>query len=224
MKNIKNYILVVLLICIISGANAQEKIRINPADRLDAKTLLINPAILPYQNLAFNFGMKIFQYGFLANDKTGIRYSYSTNSYPNFLFDGLGIGLIAQSYNTPYHSESGLGFSMGYLFGDIFSFGVAVRANNMSFNSDAFDLVHFGDPVFANGTGQWNLSIDAGIMVCPSENFSIGFSCNNFNQPDLSLVNEGANLPMELNFGGKYSFSIFAMQFFGNYQNEKIDV
>lgn len=224
MKSIKIISIILAAILVPLMLLAQEEMRTNPADWSDAKTLLINPAIAPYQNLAFNFGMKILQYGFLPDDATGLRHTYNTNTYPNFLIDGLGIGVTFQNFSSPFHSKTGIGLSFGYLFTDAFSFGVGARMHNFSYDEDQFNLVNRDDPVFANGTGQWNLSLDAGFMITPSDKFGLGISFNNINRPDMSLINSGAKLPIEFNFGAKYYIKSFALSLFSNYTDEKFDL
>ncbi len=224
MKGKKNLLLILMVIGIPLLLAAQEEIRTNPADWSDARTLLINPAITPYQNLAVNFGMKILQYGFLPEDATGLRHSYNTNTFPSLLMNGkLGLGLSFQNFSTPFHSKTGIGASLAYLFTDIFSLGIGARMHNFSYDESQFDLVDLDDPVFANGTGQWNFSLDAGFLVVPSEKFGLGVSFNNINRPDMSLVNSGARLPIEVNFGGKYYIKNYAVSLFSHYNDEKFD-
>ena len=218
------YIVVIVMLGFISNGSAQEIVRTNPADRLDARTLLINPAIIPYQNVAFNFGMVIYQYGFLEGNAAGIRYSYNTNSYPDLFGSGLGVGVTVQNLTSPYFNKTGIGFSLGYMLNQYFSLGLTTRLQNHNFAEENMDLVDENDPLFANGTAQWNGSLDVGLVVNPGENFCFGLSFNNINRPDLSLANDGARLPLELNFGGKYYYKKVAFSLFGHYIDEQLAV
>ena len=160
--------LIVFTLIGISG-NAQELIRTNPADITDSKILFINPAVLPKQNMAFNIGMKVYQVGFILGDAADLRHSYSSNSFPGFMFKNLGVGITLQNFNTPFHNVTGIGFSAGYLIIEGLAVGITAKANNLSYNQESFDLVIKDDPVFANGTGQWNGSFDAGFLVSPNK-------------------------------------------------------
>ncbi|NOZ60264.1 MAG: type IX secretion system membrane protein PorP/SprF [Calditrichaeota bacterium] len=223
-QNLQKAIIIVILIGLFQALGAQELIRNNPADRSDPKTLLRNPAIIPFQNLAVNFGMRILNYGFLADDPAGIRYTYNTTSYPDLLGTGIAIGFLAQTFNAVLYSQSEFGLAAAYSIGEAVSVGVTTRFRNHTFDQSKMDLVNPNDPIFANGTGQWNASFDAGLVISPMEELSIGVSVCNLNKPDLSLANAGARLPREFSFGGKYLYRNFGFSLFGNYYNEKIAI
>jgi len=204
-------------------AFSQSLIRTNPADINDPQALFINPAILPYQNLSFNLGMKLYHVGFLSDNSTGLKYSYNSNSFPNVLLNGVGIGLNLQSFNTPYMNNAGIGISLGYSIVPGFSIGVSAHGNNLHYDPGRFDLIDPNDPVFQNGTGQWNVSFGAGLLVRPNEKLSVGLSCNNINRPDLSLMNDGARVPFEMDFGIRYYFnSYFGASIFSHYEREEL--
>lgn len=224
MKKNRYQIIYILFLLIFSQQSlGQNLIRTNPADLTDPQALFINPAILPYQNLSLNLGMKVYHVGFLSDNSTGLKYSYNSNSFPNILFNGVGIGLTLQSFNTPYLDNAGIGIALGYAIVPGFSIGVSANGSNLSYDPDKFDLVNPIDPVFQNGTGQWNISFGAGLLVRPIEKLSVGLSCNNINRPDISLTNFGDRLPFELDFGIKYYFSkIFGISIFSHYQDEEL--
>lgn len=190
---------------------------------MDPQSLFINPAILPYRNLAFSLGMKIYHVGFLSDNSTGLKYSYSSNSIPNVLLNGAGLGITLQSFDTPILNNAGIGLSLGYAIIPGVAIGVSAHGNNLNYDRSKFDLKDAFDPVFQNGTGQWNVSFGAGLFVHPNERFSFGLSANNINRPDLSLQNKGARIPVELDFGLKYFFSnIFGVSLFSHYQEEEL--
>lgn len=222
----KQIILTIIFISIMvnlpSQGLGQNIIRTNPADVMDSRALFINPAILPYRDMSFALGMKVFHLGFLSDNSTGLKYSYSSNSFPNLLLDRIGVGVTLESFNTPYFATAGLGLSFAYSITPAFSFGVTAHTSNLSYDITKFDLVDLDDPVFRNGSGQWNARFDAGLLVRPMNNFSVGFSCNNLNRPDLSLVNDGARIPLEMNFGLKHYFKNFGTSLFGHYENEDL--
>lgn len=224
MKNIKYIVFVWLLASVLPFQGfSQSLIRTNPADISDPQALFINPAILPYQNLSFNLGMKVYHVGFLSDNSTGLKHSYSSNSFPNILFNGVGIGLNLQSFNTPLMNNSGIGISLGFLLMEGFSIGASAFGSNLSYDPGHFDLIDTNDPVFQNGTGQWNTSFGAGMLIRPTERLSVGLSCNNINRPDLSLTNDGAKLPFEVDFGIKYYINnIFGASLFSHYEEEEL--
>ncbi len=226
MKKIRHKILFILLLLIFSQQGlSQNLIRTNPADITDLQTLFINPAILPYQNLSFNLGMKVYHVGFLSDNSTGLKYSYNSNSFPNIILHGVGVGITLQSFDTPYLNNAGIGVSLGYSVTPNLSIGISAQGSNLHYDPSKFDLVNPFDPVFQNGTGQWNVSFGAGFLVRPNEKLSVGLSCNNINRPDLSLINDGARLPFELDFGIKYYFNnIFGASVFSHYQDEELTV
>ena len=223
MKQIILTIIVVSIILMLPGeGSGQNILRANPADVMDSRALFINPAILPYRDMTVNLGMKVFQVGFLSDNSTGLSYSYSSNSFPNLLLDRIGVGVTLESFNTPYFSTAGLGAAFAYSITPGFSFGVSAHASNLSYDITKADIVDQNDPVFLNGTGQWNVRFDAGLLVRPMNSFAVGLSCNNLNRPDLSLVNDGARIPIELNFGVKQFFKTFAASLFGHYENDDV--
>ncbi len=222
MQNFQRAVIFIILLGLIQILGAQELMRSNPADRSDPKALLRNPAIIPFQNLAVNFGMRILNYGFLEDNPAGLRYTYNTTSYPDLLGTSFALGFLAQTFNASIYTQSEFGLATAYSVGDMVAVGVTTRFRNHNFDAGKMDLVNPNDPVFANGTGQWNVSFDAGLVVSPTEELSVAFSVSNLNKPDLSLSNSGAKLPREFSFGGKYLYRDFGFSMFGNYYNEKL--
>ena len=214
----------IILSILAHGMLAQEMYRGNPADRDDPKTLLRNPAILPFQNLAVNFGMRILNYGFLEDDPAGLRFIYNTSSYPDLLGTGIALGVTAVSFNTPLYHQSEFGLATAYSIGDAISIGLNTRFRNHGFARENMDLVVEQDPMFSNGYNQWNISFDAGLLVNPNDELSVGVSLSNLNRPDLSFQDKGVQMPIEMAFGGKYYFRNFAISLFGNYFDERIAI
>ena len=224
MKKFKYNIVLILAVLILSQQGfSQSLIRTNPADITDPQALFINPAILPYQNLSFNLGMKIYHVGFLSDNSTGLKYTYNSNSFPNLLFNGVGVGVTLQNFNASLLNTAGIGVSLGYSFASVFSVGISAHGSNIHY--DLRDAKYFDetDPLFQDGTGQWNVSFGVGFLIRPSEKLSVGLSCNNINRPDLSLQNKGVRLPFEFDFGMKYYFNrIFGVSIFSHYQDEDL--
>ena len=224
MKKFRYNILFILVVLIVSQQGfSQSLIRTNPADLADPQALFINPAILPYQNLSFNLGMKVYHVGFLSDNSTGLKYTYNSNSFPNILFNGVGVGLTLQNFNASILNTAGIGISLGYSFIPVFSVGISAHGSNIHYDLGGAEHFNPNDPLFQNGTGQWNVSFGAGLLVRPNEKLSVGMSCNNINRPDLSLQNKGARLPFEFDFGMKYYFNrIFGASLFSHYQDEEL--
>lgn len=219
----KKILIIVCFLIISHQGFSQSLIRTNPADIADPQALFINPAILPYQNLSFNLGMKVYHVGFLSDNSTGLKYTYNSNSFPNLLFNGVGIGLTLQNFNASILNTAGIGVSLGYSFASVFSVGVSAYGSNIHYDLSKAEEFDPRDLLFQDGTGQWNVSFGAGVLVRPNEKINIGISCNNVNRPDLSLQNKGARLPFELDFGMKFYFNrIFGASIFSHYQDEEL--
>ncbi|MDZ7342075.1 MAG: type IX secretion system membrane protein PorP/SprF [candidate division KSB1 bacterium] len=221
-KTISIAFIILMLAVLLPNSTAQNMIRANPADIMDPQAMFINPAIIPYRNLTLSLGMKVYHLGFLDDNSTGLKYSYSSNSFPNLLLDNIGVGVTLESFNTPYFRTGGIGASFAYSILPSLAVGVSAHGNNLSYDEGKFSGFDHSDPVFANGNGQWNLSFDAGMLIRPTDNFAVGLSCNNLNRPDLSLINGGARVPLELNFGMKHYFNIFAASLFGHYESNDL--
>jgi hypothetical protein len=223
MKKIKFIILALSLLMILSQQGvSQDLIRTNPADIADPQALFINPALLPYQNLSFNLGMKIYHVGFLDENSVGLRHSYSSNSFPNVLLNGVGIGVTLQNFDSPYHSDTGLGISLGYSILPSFSLGFSLIGSNFHLDADKMQGIDPNDPLL-NRLGKWYVSYGAGLFFRPNEKFSAGLGLNNINRPSKSFEKDNSEernrVPFEMDFGFKYSFNkIFAFSVFSHLQ------
>ena len=228
MKKIKYTILFTAMLIILSQQGiGQDLIRTNPSDITDPQALFINPAILPYQNLCFNLGMKIFHVGFLSDNSTGLKYSFNSNSFPNILLNRVGVGITLQNFDSPYHSDTGIGISLGYSLTPSLSFGVSAQGSNFHLDEEKMDLVDLDDPLLQDRMGKWYIRFGAGFLVRPDEKFSAGLSINNINRPSKSFEKgnkeERNRIPLELDFGVKYYFNkIFGISVFSHYQKEEL--
>lgn len=227
MKQVKYIILLISMLMIISQQGiGQDLIRTNPADITDPQAIFINPALLPYQNLSLNLGMKIYHVGFLSNNSVGLRHSYSSNSFPNILLNGVGIGVTLQNFDSPYHSDTGIGISLGYSIAPSFSFGFSVHGSNFHLDKDKMDIVDLEDPLLFNRLGKWYVSYGAGLLIRPSEKFSAGLGFNNINRPSKSFEKDNKEeknrVPFEMDFGAKYYFNnIFGISVFSHLQKDE---
>ncbi len=223
MKTIKYKIVLVILLMILSQQGiSQDLIRTNPADITDPQALFINPALLPYQNLSFNVGMKIYHLGFIGDNSVGLRHGYSSTSVPNVLLNGVGIGLTFQNFNSPYHSDNGIGISLGYCIRPSFSLGFSVQGSNFHLDKDKLGPVELADPLLSR-MGKWYFSYGAGMLIRPGDKFSAGLSLNNINRPSKSFEsgnNEERNrVPLEMDLGAKYYFNnVFGISAFSHMQ------
>jgi len=217
------YIILLFIAVFPNAAQSQDYIRANPADVNDAQSLFINPAVVPFQNLCLNLGMKIYHVGFIANNSSALKHSYNSNSIPNFAFNNIGLGILMESFYTPYFYTVGIGTAVAYPLSNIISFGISAKALNINYRVDANNVFDPNDPLF-NDLNNWNVSFGTGFLVRPDRNFMFGISCNNINRPDLSLVNKGARQPIVFDFGLKYYYSIFGASLFGNYQQDNLTI
>ena len=222
--------ILIFLIFFTLQSKAQDLIRANPADLDDPHSLFINPAVVPFQNLAFNLGMKVYHVGFISENSTGLKHSYSSNSFPNFPISCMGVGLTLENFYTPFLNTMGIGVSMGYSVSPIVSFGVSATGYNTNYDLSNSNLTHSIDidPVLQASKDKWkhwNVSFGAGVLVRPNEHFTFGIGCNHFNQPDISIIDAGVRKPIEFDFGIKYYYNdIFGVSLFSNYQQDELMV
>jgi len=67
------------------------------------------------------------------------------------------------------------------------------------------------DPIFRNGWGKTNFTLDFGFLMRLKHNLSLGFAASNILQPDMSLTGdpEAGHYPMTLRFGTAYRYHDF---------------
>lgn len=185
----------VYIIILLSASRlvAQDIIHGNAADLYDAKSIFVNPALVPYQGTQLLCGMKVYHLGILENDQMGFKNSYIGFSAP--YFHGFGIGVGGQFFKSPIYSENVLDFSLSRRFFNIFSIGTTIRTLMIGYNSDNFQLVDPDDPVFLNGTTKTAFSVGGGIAVIPFRNLSIGISVHDLNSPNISLIDDAVKRP-----------------------------
>ena len=185
----------VYIIILLSASRlvAQDIIHGNAADLYDAKSIFVNPALVPYQGTQLLCGMKVYHLGILENDQMGFKNSYIGFSAP--YFHGFGIGVGGQFFKSPIYSENVLDFSLSRRFFNIFSIGTIIRTLMIGYNSDNFQLVDPDDPVFLNGTTKTTFSVGGGIAVIQFRNLSIGISVHDLNSPNISLIDDAVKRP-----------------------------
>ncbi|NQT26545.1 hypothetical protein HQ585_14420 [candidate division KSB1 bacterium] len=184
----KKQITIILIFTALCNTLAQDLIHGNAADLYDAKSIFVNPALIPYQGTQLLCGMKVYHLGILENDQMGFKNSYLGFSTPYFY--GFGIGVGGQFFQSPIYSENMFDFSISRRFFNIFSIGTSIRTLMIGYNSDNFRLVDPEDPVFLNSTGKTTLSVGGGIAVIPFRNLSIGISIHDINSPNISLIDD----------------------------------
>ncbi len=220
MKKVINIILIGLFI-LTSTVSSQDFIRTNPADLEDPQSLFINPAVVPFQNMVLNLGMKLYHVGFVSGNSTALKHTFNSNSLPNIPFPRVGLGITTQSFNTPYFRTVGIGLSMAYSVSPIFAFGVSANGLNINYDFDYDNVLHYEDPLFKD-MNNWNVSFGVGALVRPVSDFSFGIAFNHINRPDLSLSDVGARQPMTMDFGFKYYYNVFGASLYGHYQENDL--
>ncbi len=63
-----------------------------------------------------------------------------------------------------------------------------------------------GNPLFDNGSSSQGVGIDLGGLVYLSDDFNLGFSIANLNQPNMALGDTDVIVPVTLRFGGAYQY------------------
>ncbi len=205
--------------------NAQDLIRTNPADLSDPQALFINPALLPYQNLSFNVAMKILHAGFLEGNGLGLRHFHNSISVPNPMLNNLGLGVTWQNFDSPFHTDNGIGLAVGYSVRPGFSLGFSMHGSNFHLDKDQMTEVELKDPLLANRLGKWYYSYGIGLFVRPISKVSLGLSMNNINRPSKSFDdsnNKKENrVPFVADFGVKFHVSrAIGISLFNNWQED----
>lgn len=215
--------LISLMFIGIDHADAQDLIRTNPADLSDPQALFINPALLPFQNLSFHVAMKILHAGFLEGDGLGLRHFHNSITFPKPLLNNLGIGMTWQNFDSPFHTDNGIGISLGYSLRPSFSLGLSLNGSNFHLDRDKMTEVELKDPLLANRLGKWYYSCGVGLLMRPSSKFSLGVSLNNINRPSKSFDDsnnkEENRVPFTADLGIKFHVSRFiGFSLFSNWQ------
>lgn len=175
---------------------------------MDSKSIFANPALISFQSSHFSLGAKTFHSGFFDNSQFDYRQGYFNLSSPRMWGSRFGAGLQVQYFDSPIFKRGQFGGSASVqLFGRV-SLGANVSLLQVGYNSDNFVDFDFNDPVFEDGFSKFQLNSSAGIYARPISDLEVGLGARNLNEPDLSLIDDGANEPMEIFGALSYNFGL----------------
>jgi hypothetical protein len=190
---------------------SQHLIQANSADPYDKRALFINPALSSLYNPHILIGMKFFHLGFLSSNSAGIRNNYLSVSLQDIPYLKTGLGLTFCHFSTPVYSKTSSYLSLSKGIFNIIYLGAKLGFIVNGFNESQFDLIHQDDPVFQNGVSKFALSIGSGILLKPLKKIMIGFSINNINTPNISLIKDDVVEPRIYNIDVSYALSFFQL-------------
>jgi hypothetical protein len=209
-------IFIMAQLCLAVMANGQNLISADPADTFDPEGLFINPGIIPFQHRQVTLGMKVYQLGFLKSQDWGLHTSYFSLSLPKNFWGFINLGLTGQNFSVPLYDQTNFSLALASRPIERLSIGIKYNLFTKSYHQKYFDLVYPDDPVFASGTVKFAQSLGVGFMLFPWSTFSIGFSGDHLNRPDISLFHDNYRQPLVYDFGLRYSWRYFSSSIYFN--------
>lgn len=194
----------------VSGLYSQNLVVANSADYRDAKSVFINPAILPFQQSKLMAGMKVFHVGFMPEDAMGFRNNYFSLISPFLFNQNLVVGMTGQFFGLPIYQQSQFSFNISHRPFRSISLGLKYNIFTYSYDKSNFDQIDQYDPVFSKGTSKTAHSIGVGLVFFPKSNLNLAISWDHINQPDVSLANDGIKQPYQFDFGVRYSYKFIS--------------
>lgn|GEM_PF-2014118 len=161
----------------------------------DYYSALSNPAGLAKVDkigMAFSYGIPFW--GF--DDEIKLDNYFFTVAYPNPSIGCFNVYYTRLAADSLYYENIyalNYGMSLNQIFKDLsfaFHLGVGLKMLNKSYQLDERTA---NDPVFASGTSKSGFGMDFGFLISPfregsENNYSIGVSINNINEPDMGMT------------------------------------
>lgn len=193
---------------------AQTLITPNPADVLDARLNLINPAAVPFQDPLFTAGLQALHVG-VGENAFSFRNNFfglTTTEREILGLKNVGWGVQGQVLNTPVMNDLALNAMASMKISERVGVGVSLGALNRSFSN--FEGADLNDPLLQK-TSQWALfNLGAGVFVNVNRYLKLGASANKINRPNISFADQGeARLDRYLSAGAIVGFSHFSAGF-----------
>lgn len=195
---------VLLVLWANAPARAQQLIEGPVTSLLDSKSLLANPALLPFHRSALAVGVNVYHLdlgdeGGLFNQ--GFRQGFLTLSTPHLFNQYVGVGVTVQYFDSPIFRRGLFGVQLATRILPFLAIGGNLAGYSISYNESNFDLVDPGDPVFERGTGKMVVTASVGFFAQPSPYLSVAAGARNVNEPNVSLIDDAVVAHREL-FGG----------------------
>ncbi len=202
---------------------AQTLITPNPADMLDARLNLANPAAVPFQDPLFTAGLQALHLGVGENTFSFRNNFFGLTTRDRTLFGqkNFGWGIQGQVLNTPVMNDLALNAIASTKIGERVSAGVSIGVLNRSFSN--FEGADLNDPLLQQ-TSEWALfNLGAGIFVNVNRYLKLGASANNINRPNIAFQeNSEVRLERYLSAGAVVGFSQFAAGLSFFHENEEL--
>lgn len=208
----------IALLPLVNFAHAQDLIFVNPADRGDSRTSLLNPAVAAQQDRLFSLGSRALYVGAVA-DGMDLTHSYFNLSLSRRNLLGIGgfaYGLQGQVLYMPEYSSFALNGLFAKQFGDRVALGVNLGITHRGFDLTALttaSLADRNDPIFKD-LSKATPEIGFGVIAVPNRFVTLGFSMNHLTHSNLSLANSGeVTLPRAINAGMAVGYGYFRALF-----------
>lgn len=180
---------------------AQITVSVNPANRQDARVLLVNPATAAVTDPRVYLGYKLIYPGAIPNNAFALKASFFNLSLPHVGPDKIGTGLHGRYFNTPLFQEGRLGGSIAHELNEHVAVGLDLALVFKSYARENFDLVDADDPVFRGGSSVVVFDPGLGFLAQLNEKLAFAFSLSHLTQPNIALGDVAAELPLETLFG-----------------------
>lgn len=209
MQNIRKLLLAVSLFLVLHvSVTAQDQIFGPATGSLDSKSIFANPALISFQNSHFSLGVKSYYMGFFDNSQFDYNQGFFNISTPRMIGTRIGSGVHVQYFNSPIFSRTQVGGSVSVQILRRFAIGANASLYHIGYNSDNFIDFDFGDPVFQDGFSRVAFNTGVGLYARPIADLEIGLGARNLNEPDLSMIGDNANEPMELFAAISYKYGL----------------
>lgn len=192
----------------------QNMIFTNPGDIYNSRAGFLNPALISFQESQVSFGMNALHVGFLDDQTLAFKNGYFAASLPYFFRGNVGIGVNGQYFNSPMYTQTNFSLAVSQKYFRRFSLGLRANLFTKSYNRALFDLEDEGDPVFADGTTKYGLSLGGGLFVSILPNLFLTLVAEHINRPNVALAEAKYKQPLEIYGGLKYGFNHFGSAFY----------
>lgn len=197
--------LLALITASTTSVYAQDYVNGPSANRFDTKSALYNPALISFMPSGLSMGIRGYQLGFLENNYRHYD-QYLMIQTPELGLQNLGSAFQLMQQKTPLLNRTSMSGALSYRLNSSLSAGVQLSMMHYAYNTDDFDLVDPGDPVFGTASSKTTLNSNIGVFYTPTAETSLSAGVRNINRPKISPGETGYQLPRELFLGGSYRY------------------
>jgi len=185
--------------------HAQITVSVNPANKQDARVLLINPATAAVTESRAYLGYKLIYPGAIPNNTFALKASYFTLALPHVGGSRFGLGLAGRYFNTPLFQEGKFGLQIAHALSARLAVGADLSLLFKSYAKENFDLVDVDDPVFRKGNSLMAFDPGFGLLAQLYEKLTFAATFLHLTQPNVALGEAESSLPLETLFGLRFS-------------------